>query len=205
MTRAVTEPQHTPQLSIILGDGAMLPLAACALTAWLLPSIRQLTLGFAVGERNPHLPRRGAPGLELSHPRRAHQGADRDHVLAVRAGLAGPAQSLDARRPRAPAYRLPGGLAWLGSISSPARRTHSAFRYPETRASPSFWTRRNPIVPANATEVAGYVNSTHPRYSRIQARGDFSYDMSGFKALTGIDLSNLSVSQAELSVSVNGV
>lgn len=42
------ESRRTPPLSIVLGYGAMLPLAACALAAWGLPSTRRTAFAFAV-------------------------------------------------------------------------------------------------------------------------------------------------------------
>jgi hypothetical protein len=62
-----------------------------------------------------------------------------------------------------------------------------------------------PIVPSNGTQVAGYISSEHPQDSRLMARGNFGYDMSGFRSLTGLDLNDLMLSQAEMTISAGGV
>ena len=62
-----------------------------------------------------------------------------------------------------------------------------------------------PVMPSNTTLVAGYIDSENLSQSRVEALGEFSYDTSGFEALTGVDLSNLQVTKSYLSVSKDGV
>ena len=61
-----------------------------------------------------------------------------------------------------------------------------------------------PMVPNNTTLVAGYISSERPEATQIHAEGQFGYDMSGLRALTGIDLSNLGVNTARLDIDING-
>jgi len=62
-----------------------------------------------------------------------------------------------------------------------------------------------PVLPTNAIRVAGYISSSHPLDSRIVAEGSFGYDMSGFRSLTGLDLRDLELSHARLSIGAGGV
>ncbi|MGI9332144.1 MAG: hypothetical protein ACR2RL_03215 [Gammaproteobacteria bacterium] len=76
----------------------------------------------------------------------------------------------------------------------------SGLNHPDYSFVPSFI----PMVPSNTTIVAGYISSDRPQDTQIHAEGQFGYDMSGLRELTGIDLSNLAVSTARLDVDVNG-
>ena len=62
-----------------------------------------------------------------------------------------------------------------------------------------------PMVPANESQVAGYISSENPEDTRLHARGQFSYNLEGLRELTGVDLSNLAVSEAELNIDVRGI
>jgi hypothetical protein len=62
-----------------------------------------------------------------------------------------------------------------------------------------------PVLPTNTTLVAGYISSRHPEQSRIIAAGAFGYDMSGFRAMTGLQLQDLMLSEAHLSIGAGGV
>ncbi len=76
----------------------------------------------------------------------------------------------------------------------------SGINDPDTSFLPSFI----PFVPSNATQVAGYISTDNPEDARIYAQGQFGYDTENLRRLTGIDLSNLMVNTANLSIDKNG-
>ncbi len=61
-----------------------------------------------------------------------------------------------------------------------------------------------PFAPANETRVAGYISVQDPSAARLYAEGQFGYDTENLRRLTGLDLSNLMVNTAHLSIDKNG-
>lgn len=62
-----------------------------------------------------------------------------------------------------------------------------------------------PFTPANAGRLAGFVSAAHPENTRLMAEGSYGYDTAGLSALVGVQLDDIVLAQASMSISPTGV
>ncbi len=100
-------------------------------------------------------------------------------------------------------FSFPLGNATAGvTITKDEQATYfSGINDPNYSFLPSFV----PFTPANKTLVSGYISSANPVLTQLRAKGQFGYDTAGLSKLVGVNLNNLAVNSADLTVTVEGI